>query len=74
MTWKESKNMPEKCNLQEKLDVPRGYYKVVFEKKGYLYVNMNNNIYIVKNIFPLDKIPDYVKLSKNKQGKWYVKK
>lgn len=74
MTWKESKSMPKECNIKSQVvEIPNGYYPIIFEKKGNLYININGVIEIIKNPFK-DNIPKYVKIYKNKQGNWIIKK
>ena len=49
--------------------------KVLFEKKGYLYIstnNKNNEVVCLKN--PYEYIPSAVNLAKRKQGDYYIKK
>lgn len=43
---------------------PEGYYKVNFERHGYLYIDFNNEIIKVKN--PFEDIPKFVKVKKTK--------
>ena len=72
MAYKESKAMPEDCPIKKRHEMPKGYNKVVFERHGDLYIEVDNYTVIIKN--PFNYVPEYVKLSKNKQGKWYIKK
>lgn len=51
--------------------IPKNYYKVQFEKKNSLYIEVKNNIIILKN--PFNYVPVYVKLSKDRNGKWSIK-
>lgn len=51
--------------------IPKNYYKVQFEKKKSLYIEVKNNIIVLKN--PFDYVPVYVKLSKDRNGKWSIK-
>ena len=41
------------------------------EKKNSLYIEVKNNIIILKN--PFNYVPVYVKLSKDRNGKWSIK-
>lgn len=52
--------------LKDKIEQekPDGYYKVNFERHGYLYINFNNEIIKVKN--PFEDIPKFVKVKKTK--------
>ncbi len=72
MSYKESKDMPVDCLIKTKHELPKGCNKVAFERHGELYIEVDNFIVIVKN--PYTYTPDYVKLGKNKQGKYYIKK
>ena len=69
--WKPLKSMPEKCNIKENFEIPKGYCKVRFERKGYLYVDINNQTFAIKN--PFDDVPKYVKATKTKNG-WRLRK
>lgn len=69
--WKPSKAMPEICNVKKSHEVPKGYYRVRQERKGYLYVDIDEITYKFKNIF--DDVPEYVKVTKTKNG-WKLKK
>lgn len=64
--WKPSKAMPEICNIKKSHEVPKGYYTVRQERKGYLYVDIDNITYKLEN--PFDYIPEFVKVSKTKSG------
>lgn len=68
--YKESQNMPAECKKIKK-NLPRNCYEVSFEKRDKLYVNVKNNIVIVDN--PFDHIPVYVKMFRNRNGKWTIK-
>jgi hypothetical protein len=52
-------------------NIPSGYSKVVFEKKGFLYIDVDNETIKIKN--PYDYTPLYVKLFKSK-GEWKIRK
>ena len=47
--------MPINCKVKENAEAPEGYYKVCFEKRGNLYIDVNGHIEIVKN--PFDNVP-----------------
>ena len=70
--YKPSSSMPENCKIKEKLQIPKGYSKVRFERKGYLYVDVNDQTIQIKN--PFDDIPLYVKVTKSKDGNWRIRK
>lgn len=69
--WKELEKAPKQCNLINSLPAPKGSYKVVFERHGYLYVQIDNQVIKLKNIF--DYVPQFVKVSKYK-GNYKIKK
>lgn len=69
--YKENSAMPLNCKIKEKVEIPKGYYKVCFERKGRLYIDVNNIIEIIEN--PYDFQPNYVKMAKLKNGKWKIK-
>lgn len=71
-TWKVSKNMPKECNVKANFEVPKGYYRVREERKGYLYVDIDGCTYKIKN--PFDGVPLYVKATKLKSGEWRLRK
>ena len=64
--------MPENCKVKKDIEAPEGYYKVCFEKRGNLYVDMNGHVEIIPN--PFDEVPIYVKAYKLKNGNWKIKK
>lgn len=70
--WKELKNFPEVCKIVEQENIKKGFYKVCFEKRGNLYVEVDGYIRIVAN--PYDTTPQYVKVYKTKTGEWKVRK
>lgn len=70
--WKAMNNMPSNCKIKNNADLPKGYYKVCFEKRGNLYIDFNGHIEIIPN--PFDTVPLYVKTIKLKNGKWRLKK
>lgn len=65
-------SMPEKCKIAENNEIPYGYYKVRMERKGYLYIDINNITYKILN--PFEDIPLYVKAYKLRNGQWRLKK
>ena len=60
------------CKVKVNADVPKGMYKVCFEKHGNLYVSINNEVKIIEN--PFDEKPLYVKVYKTKSGDWKIRK
>lgn len=65
--YKESSSMPTDCKVKRKNKIPDGYYYVRDERKGYLYIDYENDTTIkVKN--PFENIPLYVKVTKTKNG------
>lgn len=69
--WKCIKNAPEKCQVAIDAEAPVGQYHVREERKGYLYVDIDNCTYKIQN--PFDYVPLYVKAYKTKTG-WKIKK
>ena len=69
--WKPSLSMPKNCKIKQQIEAPQGYYKVYYEKRGNLYIDINGHIEIVQN--PFDNVPLYVKATKLKSGKWRLK-
>lgn len=69
--WKFLQN-GEKCKVKYNADIPKGYYRVRMERKGYLYVDINNITHKILN--PFEDVPLYVKATKLKNGKWRLKK
>lgn len=75
LSWKESKNMPTNCKIKGKsVNIPKGYYAVAFARKGLLYVNIKGVIYPLDNPYKNGEVPNFVKVQKNKQGDWIIKK
>ena len=64
--------MPKNCKVKENAKAPEGYYKVCFEKRGNLYININGHVEIIPN--PFEEVPLYVKAVKLKNGQWRLKK
>ena len=69
--WK-FKSEGEKCKVKLGIKIPDGYYKVCFERKGYLYISINEQIQVIKN--PFNEVPLYVKVYKTKNGQVKLKK
>lgn len=68
--YKINSSTPVNCRIKQSFEVPNGYYKVCFERKKQLYVNVDNNIEIIPN--PYNFIPIYIKMIKLKNGKWKI--
>ena len=64
--------MPKNCKIKQQNNIPEGYYKVWFEKRGNLYVDLNGHIEIIPN--PFEEVPLYVKVFKLRNGSWKLKK
>ena len=71
-SWKPSKTMPLDCKIKQTAAIPKGYYYVRMERKGYLYIDIDGITYKILN--PFDEIPLYVKATKLKNGRWRLKK
>lgn len=69
--WK-FKNEGVSCKVKLNAEVPKGYYKVCFERKGNLYISINNQIQVIPN--PFDEVPLYVKAYRLKNGQWKLRK
>ena len=78
LTWKESKTTPKDCKIkidaENKKNKGRGYYKVIKERKGKLYINIDNEVCILDNPYKNEECPEFVRVSKNKLGEYYIKK
>ena len=59
------------CKYMNEVEIPEGYNKVEYERHGYLYVDMGNEVIKIPN--PFEDIPQFVKVSKTKTG-YKVKK
>ena len=73
--WTNHDNLTERCIVynrqEEKQYMKQGEYKVLFEKRGYLIVEVDDtNAIMVKN--ELSEIPKYVDLVKF-EGTYYIK-
>lgn len=64
-------SMPKNCKVQDSIKPPKGWYKVRMERKGYLYVDINNQTIKLSN--PFDYVPIFVKISKLKNGSFKIK-
>lgn len=70
--WVPLKSMPQDCKVKINIEIPKGYYKVRMERKGYLYVDIGDITYKILN--PFDDIPLYVKATKLRDGSWKLRK
>ena len=67
--WKPLQSM-EKCKERKgEVIVPKGFNKVRFELHGYLYVEVGDFVYTIKN--PYDYTPEFVKI-KQVDNVWYI--
>lgn len=69
--YKERAGVDKYCKYKNMSNIPDGYSKVAFEKKGFLYIDVENETIKIKN--PYDYTPLYVKLFKSK-GEWKIRK
>ena len=72
LKYKPNSSMPSDCKIKQNLEVPKGYYKVCFERRGRLYIEVDGFVKIVPN--PFDETPIYVKIIKQKNGTIKLKK
>ena len=70
--WKNTKYMTDNCNIKKKAKVPKGYCRVQFERRGYLYVDLGDTTVAIKN--PFKDVPEFVKVSKSKNCEYRLKK
>lgn len=64
--FKSSPAMPSECKIKQRAEIPKGYYRVRDVRKGYLYIDVDDETIKVKN--PFDSVPLYVKVSRTKTG------
>lgn len=69
--YKPSKLMPKNCLKKQKAETPKGYNRVIQERKGNLYVEIDGQAIVVAN--PFDYVPPYVKVTKLKNGTYKLK-
>lgn len=69
--YKRNSAMPSNCKIKESIEIPKGYYKVCFERRGKLYISVNDVIEIVSN--PYNFTPIYIKMTRMKNGNWKIK-
>lgn len=69
--WIETEAAKE-CKVMRNKEIPKGAYKVVDMRRGNLYVLVGDTIILLSN--PYETIPDYVYLTKTKEGKYRIKK
>lgn len=70
-SYRASKYMPTECKIKQKIEAPKGYYKVRQERKGFLYIDYKEYTIKVKN--PFDHIPPYVKVRQTKEGEYKLR-
>lgn len=71
-SWQPNKAMPKSCKQKVLQEIPKGCYRVREERKGFLYVDVDNQT--IKFVNPFETVPPYVKLSKSKDGTYHIKK
>lgn len=64
--WKERAGSEKYCKYRKSEPTPDGYYKVEFEKRGFLYINFQNEVIKVPN--PFNDIPKFVKVKQLKNS------
>lgn len=69
--WRDNKYMPKDCKIKLNEEVPKGYHRVIEERKGWLYINMGDYAIRVKN--PFDHTPLYVRVNKLKSGEYKIR-
>lgn len=70
-TWRPNNYMPSNCKMKQKIEIPAGYCKVREERKGWLYIDVDEQTIRVKN--PFDHTPLYVRVRKLKSGEYRIK-
>lgn len=69
--YKPSKFMPDNCPQKVKAETPKGYNRVIQERKGKLYIEIDEQAIVVAN--PFDHVPLYVKVTKLKNGNYKLR-
>ena len=64
--YKERPGIEKYCKYLNSEPTPDGYYKVEFERHGYLYIIFQNETIKIQN--PFTDIPKFVKVKKNKNS------
>lgn len=64
--YKELERAKMGCKYMSQIKVPDGYKLVEHERRGYLYINMGNEV--IKVLNPFEDIPQFVKVTKTKSG------
>lgn len=62
--WKERNGAEKYCKFLKEEPVPNGYYKVEFERHGFLYIKYDGQIIKIEN--PFDNVPQFVKVKRTK--------
>ena len=71
--WRPNRYMPTNCKVKENNIVRhKGKYQVRNHRHNYLYVDIDNCTYKILN--PFDFVPDYVDVTKTKNGEYKIKK
>lgn len=70
--WKPVQSFDGNCKVKKEAEVPAGYYRVRQVRKGFLYVDIGNITYKIKN--PFEDVPLFVKATKLKNGSWRLRK
>ena len=69
--WRPMNSMPQKCKIQDYVDLPKGWSKVRMQRKGCLYIDIKGQTIKIQN--PFDYTPTMVKISKLKNGEWKIR-
>lgn len=72
--WRANNYMPKNCKVKETQNNAvkhKGKYRVINYRKDFLYVEINDVVYKLKN--PFDFVPDYVDVLK-RNGVYIIKK
>lgn len=74
--WRANYYMPKNCQIKQyvKHEIPEGKYEVMYSRKGYLYVQIEDCNYRIKN--PYDFVPIYIDKDKLKKenGQYIIEK
>lgn len=61
----------EDCRLSKLKDIPKDSYRIRFERKGFLYIEKDNQVIKVKNTLK-DKVEDYVYMKEDIDGTYLI--
>lgn len=70
--YKPLSSMPKSCKqaqIAQKTKPPRGFYSVLYARKGCLFIDIKGTVYKFKN--PFNHIPEFVKVRKT-NGAWEI--